>query len=84
MSEYLEFTSPVQPTVQRVDGIPTLERHEQGLNLCTNSDFTSNNDTDGAIYSGEVRNTEWKMYSPVFISTVDYKQDTNHTRTQHH
>ena len=77
MSEYLEFTSPVQPTVQRVDGVPTLERHEQGLNLCINSDFTSNNDTDGAIYSGEVRNTEWKMYSPVFVSAVDYKQGFN-------
>jgi hypothetical protein len=73
----LESASPVQPTVQRVDGVPTLERHELGSNLCSNADFTSGNDTDGAIYSGEVRSTQWFMYSPVFISPVDYKQGFN-------
>lgn len=77
MSEYLEFASPVQPTVQRVDGIPTLERHELGNNLVENEYFNVNNDTDGGIYSNEGRNTQWKMLSPVFISAVDYKQGFN-------
>lgn len=77
MQDYLEFASSVQPTVQRVDGLPTLERHELGSNLCANSDFTNNNNTDGAIYSGEVRGTQWMMYSPVFVSDSDYKQGFN-------
>ena len=48
MQEYLEFASPVQPTVQRVDGIPTLERHDVDGNLCTNSNFKDNsNNTEG-------------------------------------
>lgn len=77
MQEYLEFASSVQPTVQRVDGIPTLERHERKINLCSNSEFQNFNDTDGSIYSGEVRNTRWKMYSPLFTSPVDYRQAFN-------
>jgi hypothetical protein len=75
MQEYLEFASPVQPTVQRVDGIPTLERHELGANLCTNSNFKDNNNkTEGSLYSGQDYGTQWKFYSPVFISNNDWKQ----------
>lgn len=75
MQEYLEFASPVQPTVQRVDGIPTLERHDVNGNLCTNSNFKdNNNNTEGSLYSGDDYDTDWKFYSPVFISTTDYKQ----------
>lgn len=77
MQEYLEFASPVQPSVQRVDGVPTLERHDVSGNLCTNSNFKDNdNNTDGALYSGQDYGTDWKFYSPVFIggSDVGYKQ----------
>ena len=75
MHNYVEFASPVQPTVQRVDGIPTLERHDVNGNLCTNSNFKdNNNNTEGALYSGDDYDTDWKFYSPVFISTADYKQ----------
>lgn len=75
MQEYLEFASPVQPTVQRVDGIPTLERHELGANLCTNANFKdNNNNTEGGLYSGQDYGTGWKFYSPLFITTADYKQ----------
>jgi hypothetical protein len=75
MQKYLEFASPVQPTVQRVDGIPTLERHELGANLCTNANFKDNNNkTEGSLYSGQDYGTQWKFYSPVFISNQDWKQ----------
>ena len=77
MQKYLEFASPVQPTVQRVDGIPTLERHELGANLCTNANFKdNNNNTEGSLYSGQDYNTDWKFYSPVFIGgeNVGWKQ----------
>ena len=77
MYDYLEFASSVQPTVQRVDGTPTLERHELGNNLVENEYFYNQNNTDGGIYSGEGRNTGWKFLSPVFISNVDYKQGFN-------
>jgi hypothetical protein len=77
MRKHLEFASPVQPTVQRVDGIPTLERHELGANLCTNANFKdNNNNTEGSLYSGQDYNTDWKFYSPVFIGgeNVGWKQ----------
>jgi hypothetical protein len=75
MQEYLEFASPVQPTVQRVDGIPTLERHDVDGNLCTNSNFKDNsNNTEGSLFSGQDYGTQWKFYSPLFISTHDHKQ----------
>jgi hypothetical protein len=77
MQKYLEFASPVQPTVQRVDGIPTLERHELGANLCTNANFKdNNNNTEGSLYSGQDYGTDWKFYSPVFIGgdNVGWKQ----------
>jgi hypothetical protein len=75
MQEYLEFASPVQPTVQRVDGIPTLERHDVDGNLCTNSNFKDNdNNTEGGLFSGQDYGTQWKFYSPLFISTHDHKQ----------
>jgi hypothetical protein len=77
MQKYLEFASPVQPTVQRVDGIPTLERHELGANLCTNANFKYNlNNTEGSLYSGQDYGTDWKFYSPVFIggANVGWKQ----------
>lgn len=78
MHNYLEFASPVQPTVQRVDGIPTLENYEQDNNLCTNSTFQNhNNDTDGSIYNGIDRDTDWQFYSPVFVSASDYKLGHN-------
>lgn len=83
MQEYLEVASPVQPVVQRLDGIPLLENYQMSGNLCTNStlrqpfDSGSNNNTDGGIYNGIDRGSYWQFYSPVFISDVDYKLGHN-------
>lgn len=80
MRKHLELASPVQPSVQRIDGIPTLESYEIGGNLCANSSLTQsstsslNNNTDGALYSNDDRGTSWKFYSPVFTSEGDWKQ----------
>ena len=89
MYDYLEFASSVQPAVQRVDSKPTLSslarfKAEHGMvglqEISTrNSAFRNfSHDTDGALYSGDERGSQWKFFSTIFTSLSDYKQGFNH------